>query len=159
MRRIIQASAALVASVLASKDQFPKFDSAHANCAMKVEYTQQTCATTYALFSYTLGNLHPEPNAGGFYAVKEQSEMDYIWTTRTTPVHEYVDDVIFEFADTKTGCEVKSRSKSQTMSYYDYETNYCNMYNPHRYVGGFSGLTTSECKWVPTDATTTCDKY
>jgi hypothetical protein len=34
--------------------------------------------------------------AKGDYEFKEGDDSEYIWVTRTTPVHHYVDDVIFE---------------------------------------------------------------
>ena len=101
----------------------------------------------------------PEPSAGGIYEIIESKNNDYLWTTRTTPTKHYVDDIIFEFIPSGSNCLVKSKSRSQSMSIYDYETNYCNMYNPHRYLGGFSNLATTECKYVPKDANETCNKY
>jgi hypothetical protein len=58
--------------------------------------------------------------------------------TRTTPVKKYVDDIAFEFSQTGADCLVKARSRSQTLSYYDYATNYCNMWNPLKYTGEFT---------------------
>ncbi len=159
MQKILFASAALLASAFASKDKFPSFDSMHANCAMQVIYKGQQCSATFSTLEAKIKTLTPEPNAQGTYAIVESAQNDYIWTTRETPTKHYVDDIIFEFKQSGSDCVVNSRSRSQTLSYYDYETNYCNMYNPHRYVGGFTDLSTSQCKWVPTDANTTCDKY
>ena len=42
---------------------------------------------------------HPEPNgANGNYATVDIIEEERIWATRTTPIHKYVDDVLFEFS-------------------------------------------------------------
>ena len=77
---------------------------------------------------------HPEPNAGGDYELWDATEEESIWATRTTPVKNYVDDVLFEFFGDPTdfrvpGCTVKAKSRSQSLSVYDYNTNYCNMWN------------------------------
>ncbi len=160
MKSIIVA-AFCAATTFAAKKDFPSFDAMHANCAMQVSYKGQSCSQVFTNLEAKLKTLTPEPSAGGVYTIREENSGDYIWTNRETPSHHYIDDIIFEFSNSGSDCVVKSKSRSQTLSYYDYETNYCNMYNPHRYLGGFSDLTTSECKWVPApaDVTTTCDKY
>ena len=56
---------------------------------------------------------HPEPNAGGEYALWDAIEEQRIWATRTTPVKNYVDDILFEYfgepGDFRAkGCTVKA---------------------------------------------------
>ena len=97
--------------------------------------------------------------SGGLYAVHEEQLDSYIWSTRTTPVAKYVDDQIFEFTQVGANCSVQARSRSQTTSYYDYDTNYCNMWNVFNSLASFENLTTTKCKWVPTDPVTTCAIY
>ena len=85
-----------------------------------------------------------------------------IWVTRTTPVHHYVDDIEFTFTDQGTKCQIDAKSRSQTLSYYDYNTNYCNMYNVIRSQPiQYTKVTTTECKWSPLDSqvTATCTTY
>ena len=77
---------------------------------------------------------NPEPLTGGQYAIWDVTEMQTMWLTRTTPVQKYVDDISFEFNGDPDnfqapGCTVNGKSRSQTLSYYDYNTNYCNMWN------------------------------
>ena len=115
---------------------------------------------------------HPEPNAGGTYQVWDATEEEQIWATRLTPSGWFKDDVLFEFfGDPEDfqakGCTVKSKSRSQFISYYDYSTNYCNMWNVINTVQmpeGGNALDTatievSDCKWAPSDPKTTCMKY
>ena len=110
---------------------------------------------------------HPEPNAKGTYKVWDAIEEEQIWATRTTPVKKYVDDVMWQFfgnsEDFQTeGCTVKAASRSRSLSYYDYNTNFCNMWNVLTVVDGpdaLAGLTTEECKWRPQDPKETCMKY
>ena len=112
---------------------------------------------------------HPEPKANGTYALWDVTEEESIWVTRTTPVKKYVDDIMFEYFGNpddfqEKGCTVKAKSRSQTLSYYDYDTNFCNMWNVMAQVEGadsesLKALSTSECKWVPEDPKTTCAKY
>ena len=109
---------------------------------------------------------HPEPNAGGTYKIWDAVELEQMWVTRTTPTKKYVDDIKFEyFGNPKNfrekGCRVKGRSRSQSLSYYDYNTNYCNIWNVAQTLPEAvkATVTTSECKWVPKDPATICAKY
>ena len=91
-----------------------------------------------------------------------------------------MDDILFDFVSssddfTKGSCTVKAKSRSQTLSYYDYNTNYCNMWNvlaqvPAKYpqVADQSvapadwltqALVTEDCKWAPEDPKKTCAVY
>jgi hypothetical protein len=107
----------------------------------------------------TIKRFTPEPDAKGIYAILESEANDYIWTTRTTPVRKYVDDIIFEHSQNGDSCVVSSKSRSRSLSIYDYETNYCNQYNVHRGIGGFTNLSTSDCKYVPEDPVERCKIY
>ena len=100
---------------------------------------------------------HADP-AGGIYAVHKETLNKSVWVTRTTPTKHYVDDIMFSLSGTAS-CSITAKSRSQTTSYYDYDTNYCNMYNVFRGMGQkFSTPSTTDCKWVPDDVST-CDKY
>ena len=107
----------------------------------------------------------PEPKAGGIYAMWTATEEESLWVTRTTPTKHYVDDIIFDYfgnpADFEVkGCTVQGRSRSRTLSYYDYDTNFCNMWNVFNALGQpLTNMTTSECKWQPVAPAVTCAKY
>jgi hypothetical protein len=111
------------------------------------------------------GGATPDP-AGGTYKMKyeDTKHNDTVWVTRTTPTKHYIDDVIFELSGASAianSCKVLSRSRSRKLSYYDYDTNFCNMYNVFRTSGlTFSKVapTKGSCKWVPDDLKL-CDKY
>ena len=142
----------------AAKSDFPSFDSFHANCQMS-HLIAQDCQNVYPVIDSSLKNGFKDP-AGGDYQLKEDSLDDYVWVTRTTPVHKYVDDVLFEFTSDPKGCMVNMKSKSEPLSYYDYATNYCNMYNVIRetFQVPFGDVTVSNCKFPAPDLAT-CDKY
>ena len=149
------ATLAVVANGAAS--DFPSFDPFHANCAMTSSFAKP-CHEIYTNVDGMTKDVTGPAN--GKYKLKEEALDAYIWTTRTTPVHKYVDDIIFEFtAVGDSACNVSSKSKSRTLSYYDYETNYCNMWNVLSRAGDMKDLKTNHCKWVPSDATTRCAKY
>lgn len=122
----LKSLAAIAALGCPSPSDFPKFDSTHANCAMETDLNE-SCATVAA-------NVHSEIEAWGkggpaqgIYKFKEGMTGMYEWVTRTTPVHHYTDDIIFQYFPNEDGsCHVSSKSKSEPLSYYDYETNYCN---------------------------------
>ena len=142
----------------AAKSDFPSQDSFHAYCAM-THTIKQDCQNVYPVIESTIKNGFADPSKGD-YALKEDGLNDYVWATRTTPVKKYVDDVLFEFVSSSEGCQVNMKSKSETLSYYDYSTNYCNMYNVIRETFGvtFGDVTVSNCKFPASDLAT-CDTY
>ena len=139
----------------ANKSDFPSMDMFHASC--KLETTlNYSCDTLFSDLTRTLSNFN-DPSKG-IYEIKENSSNDYIWVTRTTPVKHYVDDILLEISGNTDSCTIQSKSRSQSMSYYDFNTNYCNMYNIFRSLGtSFSSPKNSNCKFVPDDANTTCN--
>ena len=151
---------AVVAIVGVSADisKFPSFDSFHANCAITATYSGQQCSSVFNSMKAVLTEFQGGDVGKGVYAFVDQKEDTYFWMTRTTPVKKYVDDIAFEFAQTASGCVVKSRSKSQSLSYYDYSTNFCNMWNPLENTGAFSQQV-SECPFPAADPVTICSKY
>ena len=119
----------------------------------------QDCQNVYPVIDTVLKNGFADPSKGT-YDLKEDALNDYVWVTRTTPVKKYVDDVLFEVASDPKGCSINMKSRSETLSYYDYATNYCNMYNVIRSAFGvkFGDVTVSNCKF-PAEDLATCDKY
>ena len=143
---------------------FPKFDAFHAHCAMTVTFKTESCLQLFDTFKDSVETWHPEPKAGGSYKMWDATEEEYMWVTRTTPKAKYVDDIDFTFTGNADdfqakGCTVKARSRSQSLSYYDYDTNYCNMWNVFNTQKEQGEITTSDCKWIPKDAATQCAKY
>ena len=148
---------------------FPKFDALHAHCAMTIQFKQTSCREAYNNMKEAVEMWQPEPKAGGMYAVWDATEEESIWATRTTPTKHYVDDILFDyFGNTENfndpGCRVEAKSRSQSLSYYDYSTNYCNMWNVFNTVKEMANVevTTSDCKFKPAtleEAATTCAKY
>ena len=152
------AVAALIAT--ASARDFPWFSPFHAHCELTLTVANTECADVMLALENTMIAWSAGGPAKGIYTNVAQSESS-TWYTRTTPVKKYVDDIMFD-ATIYNGidCNVVAKSQSQSLSYYDYDTNYCNMYNVFRKSGlKYGTITPSQCKWVPTDADTTCDKY
>ena len=79
-----------------SKEDFPSFDTFHCNCAMDVTYPNESCTKLFEKLESTIKQFKPEPDAQGTYDIMESKKDDYLWTTRTTPVKKYVDDIMFE---------------------------------------------------------------
>ena len=115
---------------------------------------------------------HPEPVTGGEYEIWHAVEEENIWAVRSSPKLNFKDDVLFEFFGDPSdfeakGCSVKGKSRSRFPSYYDFDTNYCNMWNVFNAVTQHFGssypdeaiLSSSECKWAPKDPVKTCQKY
>ena len=153
-------SALCVVGAFADISKFPTFDSFHANCAMEVTYAGQSCSSVWASMKNVLTQYQAGDPGKGIYQFIDQKESTYFWMTRTTPVKKYVDDIAFEFLGTATGdCIVRSRSRSQSLSYYDYSTNYCNMWNPLKNAGSFTNQKVSQCPFPAADPATTCNTY
>ena len=146
---------------------FPSFDSFHAHCAMSVTFADKSCQDAYNVMKDRIEAWTPEPLAGGVYKLYDAIEDERIWATRTTPKKHYVDDILFEyFGDSKDfqakGCTVSAKSRSQSLSYYDYDTNFCNMWNVLKEVSG-PGMTikVDQCKFQPKEEeiAATCAVY
>ena len=147
-------------AALAIADDFPAFDALHAHCGMQTT-VGTSCDDVYAALNKTVSTSGFDP-AGGIYAIKQATSGSNLWVTRTTPTKHYVDDIEFTLTGTKAVCSITAKSQSETLSYYDYDTNYCNMYNVFKKSGiEFTPVTTSECSWIPkpADLEATCNKY
>ena len=150
----------ILAALVGATSAFPANDAFHCHCQLKTTITGN-CNDTYTALDKTIKTL-VDPGKG-VYAILEESPNQWIWSTRTTPKHSYVDDQLFETqSGTDTTCDVVSKTRSRTLSYYDYNTNYCNLYNVFR----LSNLTFTEpvvenCRWQPSLDTraAACDKY
>ncbi len=142
---------------------FPSFDPLHAHCAMETVFPLQNCDGVFDNFYDTIYGFSPEPQSQGYYRVKEAERPQYIWATRETPTAHYIDDIIFVFVSQRVDggfqCQVQARSRSQTLSYFDYNTNYCNMWTVIRAIGGYEVVETNQCPWVPDNARKICAVY
>ena len=93
-------------AVTADISDFPAFDFSHANCAMQVTYPGKQCTEIFATMKNVLTQYEGGDPGKGIYAFKESKDETYFWMTRTTPVHKYVDDIAFEFAQACDGCTI-----------------------------------------------------
>ena len=128
--------------------QFPAFDQFHAHCQLETNFSL-VCSELMAVMYVNFENF-TDPAKGTYKKVEESA--DYFWFTRTTPVKHYVDDVEFTLSEVDSNtCKVTAKSRSQSLSYYDYNTNFCNMYNVIRETKGvdFSPVKASNCKFQP----------
>ena len=139
---------------------FPAFDSFHAHCAIDYE-VDTPCADTYSTFKDTLDKFEDPASPQGSYASKQETEGAEIWVERTTANKKYIDDVRFNFEQDGDKCKVAAQSRSQSLSYYDYNVNYCNMFNVMRTVYPdlqISDVKESKCGY-PADKISICDRY
>ena len=154
MKYILATLAVAVASA------FPAFDGFHCHCLMKTTFTGN-CNDTYTALDNTIKTMVDPGN--GTYAIVEETANKSIWSTRTTPVAKYVDDQLFEtMSGNETNCDVVAKTRSRTLSYYDYNTNYCNLYNVFKLSKvAFTEPVIENCRWQPSLDTreATCNKY
>jgi len=67
----------------------------------------------------------------GYSVVSTSTDFDHF--QHETPVHHYVDDIEFwNFKQSGDDVVVDSGSKSEPNSFYDYDTNFCNIFNLFR---------------------------
>merc|ERR1711937_1046567 len=84
------------AFVAADKSDFPSSNVGHAHCSLAADFDMD-CDSVYTAINYEMsmwGSSETSP-AGGLYKLYEESDDDYIWTTRLTRDQKYVDDQLF----------------------------------------------------------------
>merc|ERR1719329_550306 len=147
---------------LASADNFPGFDSFHAHCQTDVTVDAPCDKAIGDLASFIQANKDIASPPGQYKLVQSQDGR-MTWATRLTANGKYTDDVMWQTsAGTANSCSITAKSRSQSLSVYDYNVNFCNMYNPLR-ATNFKGdivkdIKVSNCKYPATDANT-CDRY
>ena len=153
--------ALLAAVAVASKSNFPKDDAFHADCHVTATFDGISCDSLYALVDNEIRSWGSDTTspAQGVYTLKEEATDDYIWSTRLTKNKEYTDDQLFEFTSTNTGCVVAGHSRSQSMSYYDYSVNFCNLWNVYNGTGNAFTYSVGSCGYPADDPATTCAIY
>ena len=155
------ACAALAALAVADKKKFPRDDAFHADCHVTAQFDGISCDNLYALVDNEIrswGSAETSP-AAGIYNLKEETLNDYIWSQRLTKNKKYTDDQLFEFVASDKGCQITGRSRSQSMSYYDYSVNFCNLWNVYNGTGNKFTYSTGKCGYPADDPVTTCATY
>ena len=102
---------------------------------------------------------HPDPILKDEWSLWDAIEEERIWATKTSKKDTY--DILTEyFGDSDfraPGCTVKAKSRSQTLSYYDGNANFCNMWKLMKQVDGDKkDVQVSECAWKPANPETDC---
>ena len=117
----------------------------HAHCGLEITVNNTICMDVYTMI------IDETKNRSGFgtdckysdagnefcgYIFKETTSDLKIHLQHETPVKHYVDDIYFQFQGYTTDkiniCKVNGLSQSETISVYDYDTNYCNIFNLFR---------------------------
>ena len=153
-------------ALVATANAFPSFDMFHANCQINVKVTNQDCTVAMQSLGKALDvGSNEMASPPGFYKIKSTTS-NMVWAERTTANKKYVDDVMFQIVGSDNGkCDIVGKSRSQSVSYYDYNVNFCNMYNGLRIAQRDSGLefgdiSNSKCSYGLTASDyKTCDRY
>merc|ERR1711957_1136614 len=98
----------------------------HAHCALKTDVAFD-CQEAYDYLNNDLVQF-VDPGDGKYEEFNSDAGKS-LWFTRTTPKKHYVE---WLFTSNGTGCSIEGRSRSRTESIYDYDTNFCNIWNPLR---------------------------
>ena len=151
----------LAVVAVADKSKFPKDDAFHADCHVSATFDGVSCDTLYTLIDAEIRRWNSDTTSPsqGVYTLKEEANDDYIWSTRLTKNKKYTDDQIFEFTTTNAGCTVAGHSRSQSMSYYDYSVNFCNLWNVYNGTGNAFTYSVGKCGYPADDPAKTCAIY
>ena len=138
----------------------------HPHCELNALYDHD-CHTTYASFDKHISGMHPGgeyPSPDGKYYHIKETHMDHDiegYTTKTFnkgTVNEttWIDALRFQFISIGQGsdkkCAIHGFSESYNETYYDYDANFCNLYNTFNGTGlNFSDPVLSDCLYRPKD--------
>jgi hypothetical protein len=137
----------------------------HPHCELTALYDHD-CHTAYTEFDKTIsgmhpGGAHPAPD-GKYYHIKEVHQdhdiMGYTeknYGTAAKP-EVFTDALNFQFIALGDGsdrkCAVHGFSESYNETYYDYDANFCNLFNTFNGTGlNFSEPVLNDCLYVPHD--------
>ena len=154
------ATLALFAGAASAEYGFPSFSGLHAHCEITADNLKQSCDSLNKEFDTMLTNFKDPSN--GQYTL-HASGAGYTWATRLTKNKKYTDNVIFEFSDDGNGgCNLDAKSQSISLSFYDFDVNFCNMYNviESSSIKG-TKLNVKNCRFHPDDSKiqSTCAEY
>ena len=152
---------AFAALALADKSDFPRDDAFHADCHVSAQFDGLSCENLWALIDAEIRRWDSDTTSPsqGVYNIKEESLNDYVWSTRLTKNKAYTDDQLFQLTSNSSGCAVDGHSRSQSVSYYDYSVNFCNLWNVYNGVGDAFTYSVGKCGYPADDPATTCAKY
>ena len=124
-----------------------KADLFHAQCEMELKILDEYCIDVNASIIQQVDDRNgfdqnckyvEDKNEFCGYSMQEITTNE-LHLQHETPTKHYIDDIYFTFKgkvyNKTTGsfyCVIDGLSKSQAISYYDYDTNYCNMFNLFR---------------------------
>ena len=157
-KALVLAPAAIVASASSIKD-YPSSDMFHSHCELTTTVAAP-CRSVYTTFNSPIAAYAKGDQGSGLYSVHASYSGDFC-AIRETPTHHYKDDILFSLVDSNGACTVTAKSRSQSLSVYDFDTNYCNMYNILK-SETLSNLTISKCAYSPSsdaDREVQCAKY
>ena len=158
----------------------------HAQCEMEIRILDEYCIDINASIIEQVHDRNGFNSSCEYFDDKNEFcgysmhgiTDDQVHLQHETPVKHYVDDIHFTFKgevkNETTGsfyCIVDGISKSQALSYYDYDTNYCNMFNLFRdgntsNLNFYLAIDIQNCKFHPDidnvdwrPSYKQCDKY
>jgi len=101
-----------------------------ASAYMTIKFTQ-SCSDVEQEISArgSMENGWHDPHNGGTYSVTSGANSNDIKLQRITGGGQYTDKMAFVFQNDGSGCQVFACSHSQSTSYYDYSTNFCNLWD------------------------------
>ena len=125
-----------LSTVSAGDYGFPETDDLHSYCKLEVKTFPNFKNEVFNNVTKFILN-GPDP-AGGTYApnINHTHNYTYLWAFRNNAKQDYLFDILFEFAiafpceDKYHGCRsITATSRSRALSYYDWNVNFCNLYN------------------------------
>ena len=140
-------------------DDYPALDTFHASCDASATWVGKKCTDLWPRMFAIVKNYAGNDPANGTYKITDSSPNRYLRTIRTSPCKKFQDDVVFYLQQTPSGCFVQGKSRSRSLSFYDFGTNYCNIWNVIFYTDVPSNYQTTGCRYVPKNPAQTCVVY
>lgn len=112
----------------------------HASCAMTITVSGESSSTMNASIvaevkkrnGYNDSCVYYSSDSGEVCGYSLVSAGSPLHIQHETPVKHYVDDITMSFKDSGSDCVIDAKSESEPSSYYDYDTNFCNIFNLFR---------------------------
>jgi len=115
--------------------KFPTSNFGHAHCHIAYDTIEgTTCHDVIESLLTTIEAWQPEEDTHGFYNLhschETEGDLNYVWAYRLTGDKKYTDDLVYTLEDKENSCHIEGQSRSQSASYWDFYTNFCNIRNP-----------------------------
>jgi len=129
-------------------------DLLHAHCQLYWTFPDVQCATLLPIFVNQFKDCCMEktilPQYTNYTLVNYSSDPSDLWVNgKLRFTDHYVDDQNIVFSQNGTACSASACSHSESLSYYDYDANFCDVHNLARGIGYSFSENITNCRFQP----------